>query len=353
MVIDAAVRFTREYLRVLIDRLRISIDGTEVWGDPRSVNDITLERLKADLGDLMQQDLSRDAICSAPSFTRDSDGGLQTLAYGFVPDFDLMVKLGFLMGQRVVLWDLIWSRFLHNDAGVEAVCHIAMGLVAWQQVAERGALVILPDPSVWDHETSSRLDQAVSDDPDIPNADYGLLKAHSICHRLGLSPYTLSHDVVGEHSGLHAALANLLRWKSKFEWISDVKPQDYHRVIEENPELQMELRMTYNRLVGGNTQLQKSGMEAFPAIVARTIDKQTKAARRRLLVGDLNAVAYGCTAGTVVYGLITGQLVVSLLGAAGLGASMLARRLTEGLQQQDIPVLGQVFTDLRKLSPTA
>ena len=151
---DRATRFTLQYLQILKARLYFSPDDLST--DRSNLNAFSLKRTKEDLTDLMRGFTLQGAL-------EDTRGSslIQTVGFGMVQDFDKFVKLGFLNGQRVVLWDLIASRLLTDDNPrselVPAVADIASNLVALEEVAKSGGVVILPPPAYWSKTALSEL----------------------------------------------------------------------------------------------------------------------------------------------------------------------------------------------------
>ena len=118
---------------------------------------------------------------------------IQTVGFGLAHDFDQLVKLGFLYGDRVVLWDFFANRLLveASDISPEILAQNACELLMLKPAVERGVVVLLPHPMEW-----SGLAEMVAEDLQQQGTrsavEFGLSMALSAIEEgLPLHPFTL------------------------------------------------------------------------------------------------------------------------------------------------------------------
>lgn len=146
--IGSGTELSLEYLATLEDRLGVSWESHE----PVCVIDIAddaLIGLRTALTQLLQSELASEALDEAKAYGREH---VQTVGFGIPSDFDHFAKLGFLYGERLILWDVISSRVLRTEHGrgrEAAVAAIACNLLRLRGAIERGGAVILPHPLRW------------------------------------------------------------------------------------------------------------------------------------------------------------------------------------------------------------
>ena len=110
---DAATKLTLDYLSILERRLAISWEsGKQPIYIIDKITDGQLTLLRKDLNDLLSGTSGEAARAATEQYGTDH---IQTVGFGLSFDFDQFVKLGFLYGDRVVLWDIIYNRFLAED----------------------------------------------------------------------------------------------------------------------------------------------------------------------------------------------------------------------------------------------
>ena len=88
---------------------------------------------------------------------------LQSVAYGLFDDFELCLKVGYLIGDRVILWDYIFGRLLRSgnieSIDYEIIGVIANNLVKSIKLVHNGNLVVLPHPLDWHDESKLALSE--------------------------------------------------------------------------------------------------------------------------------------------------------------------------------------------------
>ncbi|HRK16765.1 MAG TPA: hypothetical protein PK490_20960, partial [Prosthecobacter sp.] len=105
---DGATQFTKAYLNLLRGKLGINVTDQ---GMPQVVVDHiasdSIEALRVEMDALVKGKIGENAISASKSFGKKQ---IQTVGFGIAPSLDRLVKMGMLMGDRVVLWDVISSR---------------------------------------------------------------------------------------------------------------------------------------------------------------------------------------------------------------------------------------------------
>jgi hypothetical protein len=148
---DYATRFSLDYLAVIESRLKIS------WNEkkqpiciPDCIDDLSLGKLKGELADHLDWKSGDGALEATREYGKTH---IQTVGFGLASNFDTFVKLGFLYGERVVLWDFMSRRLLSREifspSLKSAIAQAACDLMLLRPVIERGGLVILPHPTEW------------------------------------------------------------------------------------------------------------------------------------------------------------------------------------------------------------
>ena len=107
---DSATALTLAYLGAIESRLGVQWEAPNTpICRPEQFDANARKALKADLEDILKGTPSDKAISATKEF---GQSHIQTVGFGLAPDFDQFVKLGFLYGERVVLWDFLADRLL-------------------------------------------------------------------------------------------------------------------------------------------------------------------------------------------------------------------------------------------------
>lgn len=188
---NAATEFTNRYIERVQNTLRIEISTI---GPPTCAlpGRDTLRQLRDQLNALV----AKSGTVAVES-VRNSEGALlQTVAYGAFEDLEFAVKIGLLLGDRVVIWDLLASRLLvggRNDDRAEVISAVGNALVALKPLADEGALVILPHPLSWHPEAQSAFADLARANLLTPSL-VGLTATLAVAHELQLHPYTVAES---------------------------------------------------------------------------------------------------------------------------------------------------------------
>ncbi|MGE6994853.1 hypothetical protein ACQKIK_15815 [Pseudomonas sp. NPDC047961] len=192
---DSATEFTLAYLHILERHLRVTWNDAGVpicildW-----ITDESIANLRTDLTELMNGELEYAARQAAAEY---GVNHVQTVGFGLVPDFDQFIKLGLIYGERVLLWDVIYSRIMANEqyqTRRNLIAEIACELLMLKAVVQRGGVVILAHPIAWS-PVAADIDAELRANGPVPTASLGLSLAFAAIEEgIELHPYTLLSD---------------------------------------------------------------------------------------------------------------------------------------------------------------
>lgn len=245
--------FTISYIQAVQDCLDIYPDSTgTITVIPEAITDQQLIDLKLKLDKIWEVSNSAVKLLKAKQ-----EAQRQTCLFGLVSDFDLALKTGFLIGDRIVLLDYLYERILskRKPGQIDRVTLsvIVWGIVSCLDLAKQGKLVIIPHPFGWHPQTPklvNNVGKTVELSPDIMS----LLSVLSISKECNLHPYTIAEspeefedivesridltDVIGKFRGNHAYLSILgglmsekLVKDTKFNVVLDVPLTNYAAVV--------------------------------------------------------------------------------------------------------------------------
>lgn len=257
---DHAVELTLRYLAEIERHLQIT------WNDQNEpiciidwISDESVLLLSDKLAELLGSALSQQARDVTVEYGKEH---IQTVGFGHAPNFDQFVKLGFIYGDRVVLWDVISSRLLvKKDSGAQlksVLAQIACELLLLRPVVERGALVILSHPITWS-KIAAELEIDLRAHGNKSTATLGISMAlAAIEEGMPLHPYTLlvagpQPSAIGQinqhYSELYSpenyifqkAISSLLR-DQRVAYLQGISAADFHDIVAKHGELQRALR---------------------------------------------------------------------------------------------------------------
>lgn len=186
-------QFTINYVEAIKRNLKIQIrdDGKGIFKqDSISIADIS--NLKTELESIWK--ISNDSISIVHT---KHDSKIQSGLFGLVNELETALKIGFLLGDRVVLIDYLYERLLaKNDLSNIDITHlgvIASSLVTALPLALEGRVVIIPNPFKW-YPESKTIMQEVSEKIDFTVELIELLNMLSITKFCQLHPYTIAES---------------------------------------------------------------------------------------------------------------------------------------------------------------
>lgn len=185
-----AVKFTVNYITAVKNRLQIEINeiGVPVF-IPDRIGKAEIRKLKEDLTDIWSKE--EDARISVKNL---EGAFLQSAAYGLFEDFELCLKVGYLISDRIILWDYIFGRLL-REKNIENIDYVKLGVIANNLVkvsslSQKGNLVILPHPFDW-HRESKLAFKEIAEKIPISTAIMGLVCSLAVAIELNVQPYTI------------------------------------------------------------------------------------------------------------------------------------------------------------------
>ncbi len=189
-------QFTIDYIKAVKNDLKIEFNaaGNAIYF-PDIITHTDILNLKSSLQQIWCY--SSDAICL---LERKYDAKIQSGLFGLVNDLDIALKVGFLLGDRVVLVDYLFERLLlrkeESEINLIHLGVIASSLVNALALAEAGRIVIIPNPFNWNPD-SKKIIREVSRKTEISIDLMSLLNMLSITKKCQLHPYTVaeSHEV--------------------------------------------------------------------------------------------------------------------------------------------------------------
>ncbi|MEW6049525.1 MAG: hypothetical protein AB1644_00440 [Candidatus Zixiibacteriota bacterium] len=197
----AARDYTVQYFDALKDYLHAErgISG-KLEIDLRNVNGVTIDRLRGAIRDLLESSLADSAVrdIRTDTTTKIIDRKIRTTAVGFSDNLDLTTRMGFVLGEQVVLWDVLIPSILFDRNGIDLrlLKDTTENLLTWYSVASKGGLVYLKHPAFWS-DAYKRDVAKIRNIPDVPNDFLGLLTAEALAEEhYDLSPYAFTPGTV-------------------------------------------------------------------------------------------------------------------------------------------------------------
>lgn len=358
---DSATEFTLGYLELLERHLQIT------WSDqgiPQCVidwvTDESVTNLRRDLGLLMTGDLERAARHAATVYGQDH---IQTVGFGLAPEFDQFVKLGLIYGQRVVLWDVIYSRILAGGQFLQRkglIGQIACELLMLKATVKQGGVTLLAHPIIWSH-VAAQIDADLRQTGPVPAASLGLAMAFSAIEEgIPLHPYTLlsetTHSILApdvqaadhalfsrENFVFQQCLTSLFR-DERIAFVQDVPTEHFHQIVSEHESLQRQLRHHFlSGLAGLSPQQQSQESMALIEDLAALFSKRDSA------ISSYVADAVDATAITItasVAATVIGQPLLTALAALGAPAVALSTAVRKWAAKPEKHVIIQAFEAL-------
>jgi len=264
--------FTIDYIEAIKNHLSIQLrsDGKGVFF-PEKITLENLTNLKISLDEIWKT--AGDSIKIVK--TR-HDSSIQSGLFGLVNELENALKIGFLLGDRVVLIDYLYERILSkkdlSKVNIEHLGVISSSLVSALPLAKVGRIVLIPNPFRWNPETK----QIINDIFKNLTVDFQtveLINMLSITKKCKLHPYTIAEnktryhnivdkqlnfvDAIGKDGSLYAyegILGGLLTEKLldnvEFKCALDIPLSEYHKIITASKDFYNQY--LYNITTGGS-----------------------------------------------------------------------------------------------------
>lgn len=360
---DIATLLTLQYLAAIENNLKITWNDQ---GQPICVMDWfgteSIQLLRKDLNGLLNGKLGVEARQATVEYGKEH---IQTVGFGHASDFDKFVKLGFIYGERVVLWDVILSRLLVEDTVTPRLktllAQTACNLLLLRPVVENGGLVVLPHPICWSN-LAAEADAEMRSQGNKSAADLGLTMAlAAIEEGMSLHPYTLlingtpptaQAEVANKERELyspenyifHTAVTSMLGNK-RFAFLQGATAADFHDIVTKHPELQRELRKHFTTaLMGLSPQQVKAELDHLNEDLIKLIDKRNKAVFDYVAEAGEASATYAITAITA---FIAGLAAIDALTTGGLSVA-LSTAIRKWANRPDKNVIVQAFQEFKE-----
>lgn len=187
-------QFTIDYLNAIKTNLKVEVNKAGLGQIiPDFITHEDIINLKNELGEIWK--ISTSAVDVVRSKKESiSQSGL----FGLVNDLDLALKVGFLFSDRVVLIDFLFERLLKvkevRNVNLDMLFLAANYLVPLIPLAEKGRIVIIPNPFEWFPQSKQIIDE-VAEKIDIISPDLmNLLNMLAITKECWLHPYTIAES---------------------------------------------------------------------------------------------------------------------------------------------------------------
>jgi hypothetical protein len=206
-------QFTIDYILAIKHHLKIEVNQN---GRAVFFNDLIQEKDVLELKQVLSF-LWSDAEKSIDIIKSKKDSKIQAGLFGIVEDLELAIKVGFLIADRVILIDFLFKRIL-NSKNIDLVKLgvVSSFLVSLLPLAEKGRIVIIPNPFDWNDDSKSIIKEVSNKTLMTPNL-MSLLNMLSITRLCNLHPYTIAEseeityeiidnninfvDSIGKHAG--------------------------------------------------------------------------------------------------------------------------------------------------------
>jgi hypothetical protein len=283
---DAATELTREYAELV--RHHLYIDTPSGFGPVFVPERVDVSNIQALAGDLDR--LLADAQ-NAVQAVRSSEGAqLQSVLYGAIEDFDLAVRVGYLLGDRVVLWDLLSSQLLRKPEITPA--HLdTIGMISAHELIERGHFVILPHPLTW-HKGAIDARKELAKQGLLSPRLQGLAASLAVAQDFPVQPYTIegaddyqaiaidkeqtsggTTEEVEYSSALSGILAGRLITDGRFERALRIPLREFQHVISERTNFYARFRQRLEE----SARMPSPDMDGLASELRQNIDEDNRA----------------------------------------------------------------------------
>lgn len=356
--------FTINYISAIKKHLKIEVVDGQTLFFPDYILTEDLENLKSEL-----EEIWKDSESSISILKNREGAKIQLGLFGLVNNFDLALKTGYLLGDRVVVLDYIFERILKKKSAdkinIEVLGSLAVNLVSALQLAEKGRFVIIPSPFGW-NEGSKKIILETAEKTNMTVELMSLLNMLSITKICKLHPYTIaessenyeriistqishtdSMDKTTEDYAYQGILGGLLTEKlineAEFQSILKIPLNEYSRVIE----LQQNFYNEYLKIItfGGSLNAENN-IEELKNEVLNLINERNKNVYQSLLENTGVIAGIGGGGISLLGSMVLVSAPVTIAGAAlGLSGTLLS--LFKSKELEGSPVIN-VFSKLIK-----
>ncbi|HLO61101.1 MAG TPA: hypothetical protein VK179_20290 [Bacteroidales bacterium] len=358
---DRVTEISIKYINSIRERLHIETNEYEQpIFFPGRINIFSLERLKKDIDDIYNSSLLDDAITDTASFTRDKKL-IQTVGYGMVSDFQKLIKLGFLIGDRVVIWDFLFSRALKDIKDdyryFDFIGGIACDLLLLENVIKDGSIGILPPPIMWYPQTRNIFQNI--EISKLSNADFALMSVLSIVDDFSLHPYTYFDKEIPkfpkididyynkEQFQLHNCLAKLFN-DGHFAFLDGISTSSFYSVITQEKKFAEKLRELFSPRINQSNEQNESNFNQIIDELEKLKNERNKSLISHSFILNGAIVSMVNSAATLIYAGLAQKNPNFLLAISALSGPLLAV-IGRFLSKPSTPILIHVFNKLEKI----
>ncbi len=365
---DKATSYTLQLFDALETYLHIEWDEMgEPVGYPSRINHITIQRLVLALKELYEKNAILDAISGFEGYS-----GHQSSAVGFAENYDAFIKVGVLLGDRIVLWEAILiseldSNILRADRVLKAACDI----LRMKPLVEQGGAVYLPHMRNWNPNYYSYMQDFAQEN--VSNELLGLINAMVIWQDFKVGSFSWQPDfstiqeldlsinkqnAKTEKHELIYALQGLIH-NTESMYLRDVSLAEFYENTR-NKQFRKELRTSLMAVkdcfeVDDDTNARKDAIDNLVRDIANGLESQRKAVKKYWITRISSGAGIGAggigVARHSVAAIIDGPSALTflaLLGGALAAGSASWRFVKNAFERSKEALIYQVFSSLEK-----
>ncbi|MFW0739246.1 hypothetical protein [Flavobacterium sp. T12S277] len=344
--------FTISYITALQKNLKIEIVDGDALFFPDYIQPEDLENLKTELQQIWEH--SESAITLLKN---KEDAKIQLGLFGLVTDFDLALKTGYLLGDRVVVIDYIFERIINkkplDQIDIPYLGSISSNLVLALELAKKGRFVIIPNPFNWNAD-SKKIIAEIVEKTTMSVELMSLLNMLSITTLCKLQPYTIaesaenyeriisdqiSHtdamDRTTEEYAYQGILGGLLTEKlineAEFQTLLNIPLTEYAEVIalQQNFYTEYLRKITFGGALHAENNIEELKKEVLNLIEERNDNVYKKIVERAGTITGVGGAAISLWATMVV---VSAPLAITgaILATSGTLAALIKSKELEG-----------------------
>ncbi len=373
--IDQATEFTLQYLDLLEKLLKIEYtdSGAPIF-IPDRIDNKDIQRLRSYIGELHEGRLKDRAIGDMQSYSTHKIHRIQTTAVGYAESFDMQVKLGLLLGQRLILWDTVVLSILSvsdDEVDLNTLGKVANGLIQLRPLANAGALILLPQPKTW-LERAAKYYSLMPSEATVSSTFKGYVNAVALLQEgIVLHPYLMQNQMdyrktieslpksvspyySKEKAGYHHSLLRILK-SANLEFLDNI---DAVRFYKEIHDMGKGVMRQFQRELAQKLSFPQSAMsdeekEQYLDEIVEELEGAIPSVMRNIKSQHVDSSHAGVKAIQATFGLIADAGTAGAFSAilSGLGAIGSVRTFLKKIETKSVdPILFQVFSQLKTAS---
>ncbi|MDP2947637.1 MAG: hypothetical protein Q8N88_05995 [Nanoarchaeota archaeon] len=288
-------QFSIDYIEAIKRNLKVEVnENGEALFFPDIIKDSDILKLKEELQSVWTS--SEDSVNIVHT---KYDATIQSGLFGLINDLDTALKIGFLLGDRVVLLDYLYERILLRKSPKEIdLTHLGVvssSLVSILPLVQTGRIVIIPNPLNWYSETK-KIIQEVSEKTNLTIDLMSLLNMVSITKYCQLHPYTIAEsesnyksiinyqidsvDAIGKDGSIYAyegilgaLLSEKLLNNTELQVVLNIPISKYFEVISSNKDFYMKY---LTHITSGGSLNAQNNIENLRNVLLKDIEERNK-----------------------------------------------------------------------------